>query len=153
MRSGEWRAQRVHGAGWGLVIGGGKGPRYIERGAVPSMEMRSEVATIPPLRLAKGASLRSGQLGADAMEFVPLWNGWLDLGRGYPPCFLVCVGKKGVTGEWLVCRGTKGLSAFCDGEQGLAGEFVGLFVMRARCEALYTFRGRLMWEGRGSCGN
>jgi hypothetical protein len=64
-------------------------------------------------------------------SLVPFWNGWLDPGGGYPPCFLVCVGKKGVTGGRLVCRGTKGLSTFCDGEQGLAGEFVALF--EGRC--------------------
>ncbi len=55
--------------------------------------------------------------GEDRGVEIPKWNDWSyqrrpfgALGRGYPPCFCVCRGNKGVTGEWLASRGNKGVS-------------------------------------------
>ena len=48
-------------------------------------------------------------------------------GGGYPPCFCVCRGNKGVTGEWRVSMGNKGVSGR-KSEEVANGEGVGRVV-------------------------
>jgi hypothetical protein len=49
-------------------------------------------------------------LGRAEAGKTPKWNDWSYQRRGVPPCFCVCRGNKGLTGEWLASRGNKGVT-------------------------------------------
>jgi hypothetical protein len=57
-----------------------------------------------------------------------------------PPCFCVCRGNKGVTGEWLVSRGNKGLT-----REVASG---GWLVARRRRESEVVGRSEMVQERR-----
>jgi len=70
-----------------------------EKGTVTQRSQRSE----------HGGHREREEGSAEAGAF-PKWNGWSCQKRGGPPCFCVCTGMIGLTGEFRGCTGIVGLS-------------------------------------------